>query len=71
MEEDKLIWLLSSSKLFSVKYFYVAMQNYGAVPFNFMWKMEIPVRVKTFMWLILKKSILTRDYFVEKRWQLY
>jgi hypothetical protein len=47
MDEDKLIWLLSSSKFFYVESFYVAMQNYGAMPFKLMWKIKIPFWVRT------------------------
>jgi hypothetical protein len=49
-----------------VKSMYRALQNYGVVPYKFMWKIKIPMRVKTFIWLILKKSILTRDVLLHR-----
>ena len=53
--DDKMVWLLSASKKFSVKSFYSAMQTMEKVPFNFWWKFKMPLRIKTFIWLILKK----------------
>ena len=31
-----------------------------------MWKVKLPLRIKTFLWLILKKSILTRDVLLDR-----
>jgi hypothetical protein len=53
-EEDMMVWLLISSKLFSVKSFYLAMQDYGSVLYNLMWKVKIPLRVKKKLWLVSK-----------------
>jgi hypothetical protein len=58
-EPDRLIWKLTNSGAFSVKSFYLAMQFNEVVPYKFMWKVKIPLRIKTFLWLMLKKSILT------------
>jgi hypothetical protein len=66
-EDDKLVWTLSPSGIFSVKSFYTAMQSCGSVPYKFMWRVKLPLRVKTFLWLLLKKSILTRDVLL-RRW---
>jgi hypothetical protein len=64
MKQDTLCWLLTKSGQFTVKYFYLASQNFGAVPHKFLWKVKIPLRIKTFIWLVLKKSILTKDELV-------
>ena len=53
-DEDTLVWLLSTSNTFSVKSFYTAIQSAGPVPYKFLWKVNIPLRVKTFLLLILK-----------------
>ena len=55
-DDDKLIWTLTPSVVFSVKSFYKAMQSCGKVPYNFLWRVKIPLRVKTFMWMVLKKK---------------
>jgi hypothetical protein len=65
-EPDKLIWKLTNSGEFSVKSLYLAMQCNKVVPYKFMWKVKIPLRIKTFLWLMLKKSILTRDVMLQR-----
>ena len=42
------------------------MQTVAEVPYKFMWKIKIPLRVKTFIWLVLKKSILTGDVLLKR-----
>ena len=42
------------------------MQVSESVPFKFMWKVKLPLRIKTFLWLILKGSILTRDVLLDR-----
>ena len=58
--------LILFKKNFLVKSFYSAMQAVGKVPYRFMWKVRIPLRIKTFLWLVLKKSILTRDVLLKR-----
>ena len=65
-EADRLRWNLTSSGNFSVKSFYLAMQLSNLVPYKFLWKVQIPLRVKIFLWLVLKKSILTRDVLLHR-----
>jgi hypothetical protein len=55
-ERDTLSWLLTESGQFSTKSFYLALQNFGDVPQKFLWKTKIPLRIKTFIWLVLKKA---------------
>jgi hypothetical protein len=66
-DEDRLIWTLSPSRVFSFRSFYLAMQSCGSVPYKFLWKVKLPLRIKAFMWLVLKKSILTRDVLLKRR----
>jgi hypothetical protein len=65
-EPDKLVWKLTNTGEFSVKSLYLAMQCNEVVPYKFMWKVKIPLRIKTFLWLMLKKSILTRDVLLKR-----
>jgi hypothetical protein len=65
-EPDKLVWKLTNTGEFSVKSLYLAMQCNEVVPYKFMWKVKIPLRIKTFLWLMLKKSILTRDVLLQR-----
>jgi hypothetical protein len=65
-EPDKLIWKLTTTAEFSVKSMYLAMQCNDVVPYKFLWKIKIPLRVKTFLWLVIKGSILTRDVLLQR-----
>jgi hypothetical protein len=53
-DPNKLWWKLSESGVFTVKSLYRVLQNYGVVPYNFMWEIKMAMRVKTFLWLVLK-----------------
>jgi hypothetical protein len=33
------------------------------------WKAEIPLKIKVFMWLLSKNAILTKDNMIKKNWQ--
>src|ERR1043165_3389504 len=35
---------------------------------NSIWKIKIPARIKFFLWLLRKKSILTRDNLARRGW---
>ena len=59
-------WKLTHTGEFSVKSFYSLMQSGRVVPYRFLWKVKIPLRVRTFLWLVLKKSILTRDVLLHR-----
>lgn len=65
-DEDKLSWLLDSSGEYSVKSFCSAMQIGEKCPDRFLWKVKIPPRIKTFLCLVLKGSILTRDVQIHR-----
>jgi hypothetical protein len=66
-EPDNLVWTVTEPGIFSVNYFHSAMQFSRVVPYKFMWKTKIPLWVKTFLWLVLKGSILTRDVLSHRR----
>jgi hypothetical protein len=63
-EPDRLIWNLTNSSSFLVKSFYSAMQFNGVVRYKFMCKVKVPLRIKSFLWLVLKGSMLTRDVLI-------
>jgi hypothetical protein len=63
-EEDRLVWLLSGE--YSAKSFYSALQHFGTVPYKFVWKIKIPLRIKTFIWLVLKKRNLPKDVLLQR-----
>ena len=69
-EPDKVSWLLTKSGTFSVKslYHYLCASRVR-FPYKVLWKLKLPLRVKVFCWLVIKKRILTRDNLKKKGWK--
>lgn len=67
---DKLVWRLTPSGVFfSVKSFYNSLRNQSfCFPFRFIWGVRLPLRVKIFLWLVLKGRILTKDNLLHQGW---
>lgn len=67
---DSSRWLLEKNGQFSVKSFYnVLAVKQVDFPFKYFWKIKLPLKIKVFMWLIDKNSILTRDNLLHRGWQ--
>lgn len=49
-----------------VKSFYSAMQVGAKSPDRFLWKVKFSPKIKTFLWLFLKRIILTRDVLLHR-----
>ena len=62
---DAKFWPLSSSRLFSVKYFFLALSQFSSspqvFPSKFIWKSQVPFKVKSFVWLVAHKKVNTND----------
>ena len=62
---DARSWYLSSSGLFTVKSFFLALsQCYGSSPIfltKFIWNSQVPFKVKSFVWLVAHKKVNTND----------
>ena len=58
-------WFLSSSSLFIVKSFFVALSNHSDLVhfllINYVWKSQVPLKVKYFVWLVTHKKVNTND----------
>jgi hypothetical protein len=68
---DRCTWLLEKSGNFSMKSMYIALKTKNSVcEFKYCWKVRIPLRVKVFIWLVFKKSILTRDNLLKRGWEV-
>jgi hypothetical protein len=37
--------------------------------FKYFWVVNVPLRVKDFVWLVFKNSILTRDNLLKRGWE--
>jgi hypothetical protein len=54
-------WKIGSSGQFRVKDLYLQLRVEGSFPQKFPWKTKILMKVRI-LWLILKSSILTKDF---------
>ncbi|RVX05099.1 hypothetical protein CK203_020224 [Vitis vinifera] len=68
---DARLWPLSSSGLFSVKSFFLALsQCFGSpqvFPSKFVWNSQIPFKVQSFIWLVTHKKVNTNDMLQVRR----
>ncbi|RVW28753.1 Transposon TX1 uncharacterized 149 kDa protein [Vitis vinifera] len=68
---DARLWPLSSSGLFSVKSFFLALsQFFGSpqvFPSKFVWNSQIPFKVQSFIWLVAHKKVNTNDMLQVRR----
>ena len=68
---DSRVWSLSSSGLFFVKYFFLALSNFSNpvlfLPTNFLWRSKVPSKVKALAWLVIHGKVDTNDKLQSKR----
>jgi hypothetical protein len=69
-EKDIFKWNLNSSGQFTVQSMYRTLINNGNV-FNHMqiWKLKLPLKIKIFMWYLVKGVVLTKDNLAKRNWQ--
>lgn len=64
--EDQMFWGATTSGLFSVKSAYETLnQQQQEEPkeyWQYLWKLQVPARVKTFLWLTTKKALMTNSH---------
>ena len=64
-------WPLSSSRLFSVKSFFLTLSQFSGSPqvflSKFIWKSQVPFKVKSFVWLVAHKKVNTNDMLQLRR----
>jgi hypothetical protein len=67
---DRFVWGLHQNGLFSVKSMYRALLIAQAIPYNtLIWKLNLPLKIKIFLWYLYKGVILTKDNLVRRQWQ--
>lgn len=66
--EDTVTWNLIP-RGFSVRSLYRALKM-GTIgfPFKTLWKFKIPAKVKVFLWLVVRNSVLTKDVLHQRGW---
>ena len=68
--KDNVKWTLTKKGIYTLKSFYRHLVGNGInYPHLYMWKIKIPPRVKVFMWLALRNSILTKDNLLRRGWK--
>jgi hypothetical protein len=67
-QKDKVSWSLDK-KGYSVKSFYSKKCDQVRVPYYFLWKTNVPQKIKVFLWLVLRNRILTKDNLKKRNWQ--
>jgi hypothetical protein len=67
--QDRFVWNLNTSGLFSVKSMYNDCMN-DHTPFlrKYLWKIKIPLKIKIFMWFLSNKVLLTKDNLAKRSW---
>jgi hypothetical protein len=59
---DEFKWNLSTSRLFTVRSMYNALVNNAKIfYFKPLWKMKIPLKIKIFMWYLIRGVALTKE----------
>jgi hypothetical protein len=65
--KDKMFWLPSSKGLFTVNSMYKNLLNYAFIPvFNKVWKINLSLKIKVFLWFLQKGVTLTKSNLKRK-----
>jgi hypothetical protein len=67
-EKDTVKWKIGTSGKFRVKDLYLQMRAKGSSPQKFLWKTKVPMKVRIFLWLMIKCSVLTKDNLLRRGW---
>jgi hypothetical protein len=66
-DNDRFVWDLTSTGLFTVKSMYEDLMN-DHTPFlrKYLWKVKVPLKIKIFMWFLSNKVLLTKDNLAKR-----
>lgn len=68
--KDQIKWMLTANRLFSVRSLYLSLVKTDCgFPQKFLLKVKVLSKIKIFMWLMARKSILTRDNLLRRGWR--
>ena len=66
---DSFRWNYHQNGIFSVRSMYLALINNGYIERNkIIWKLKMPLKIKIFMWYLLKGVVLTKDNLARRNW---
>jgi hypothetical protein len=61
-QPDSFVWKLTASGSFSVKSLYLHhMTDHSVFRNKYLWKLNVPLKIKVFMWFLHRRVILTKD----------
>ena len=61
-QPDRLCWKLTKNGEFLAKSMYLDVINSNSIPSSkHVWKVNVPLKVKVYMWFVHKQVILTKD----------
>jgi hypothetical protein len=66
--KDRVKWKIGTFGPFRVKDLYLQMRGEESFPQKFLWKTKIPMKVRIFLWLMIKCSVLTKDNLLRRGW---
>jgi hypothetical protein len=68
-EEDVIIWQFNSLGKYSIQSLYAVVNNGGIkqIYTPVMWKISVPPRVHSFLWLLVNNKTLTRDNLAKRK----
>lgn len=69
-DPDRLNWNFDGKRKFSAKSFYEHLKMQQVIfPHKKLWKIKVPLKIKIFLWLVLKNIILTKDNLLRRGWK--
>ena len=67
--DDRFIWSLHQNGMFTVRSMYRALTTNEVPHHHVKWKLKIPLKIKVFMWYLLKGVTLIKDNLARRRWK--
>lgn len=65
-QKDKIFWRSTANGHFSMKSFYLLLKTQAiGFPHKFLWKTRLPLKIKVFIWLVVKRTILTKENLIK------
>ena len=67
--DDRFIWSLHQNGMFMVRSMYRALTTNEVPHHHVIWKLKIPLKIKVFIWYLLKGVTLTKDNLARRQWK--
>lgn len=67
-EPDMVRWNIGTTGKFIVRSLYLQLRATATVHYKGIWDIKNPLKVKNFIWLMVKNSVLTKDNLLRRGW---